>query len=370
MISRPIAALIIFLSLLPVCFSIRISPDSILIPFEPGFEKEYPFITDKAQNTVVSIEGPLSQYVSIVSNTISTDGRFVVKATLPDQIETPGDNVLFVSVMEGGKDASMMGGVAAIRTPMVVRVPYPGSYANLGLSVANVNNNETGYFTISIDNRGDHNETAKVRVELLSGTSVVGSYTSPDTMIPQGSIGQIVIPFDPSQYTPGPYKAVADVTYGNKTQKLGVDFFIGSLRLDIVGYSTTFRPHKINKVDIQSESRWNTPIKVAYADVTMRNGSQTLNQFKTPSISVPPLGKALLQGYWDASGVGEGNYTMEMVLNYDDMKTTGSAQITVIEGQAEEKSLFAQVNWTIVGLAAAVILLILLNLIVLFRRRA
>src|SRR3989338_3366444 len=362
--------LIIALVLIPCVFAIRISPDSILIPFEPGFEKEYSFNTNKVPNTVVAIQGDLAKYFTIKENNIEKEGTFIVKASLPEQIETPGDNVIYISLMEGGKDVSMMGGIASIRTPIVVRVPYPGSYANIGFSVRNVNFNETGHFNIDISNMGDHNETASASIELLFGSSLIDQFYAQNTVIPMGTSGRISIPFAASKYPPGPYKAIADVSYGDKTQKLGADFFIGSLHLDIAGYSTSFLPHKINKVDIQAVSLWNSPLPSVFAEVAMINGSQILSQFKTPTLSMPALGKVLLQGYWDASSVGEGNYTMQITLEYDGKQTTQSTQITVAEGQLAQQSLFASVNWTIAGLGAIVVLLVLLNLIILFRRRS
>ena len=148
-----IVIFILFLILLIAPYmvnAIRISPSSIKIDFQPNYEETFTFRTERSENIGVYIEGDLAEYVTVEEDDIAKDGTFVIKVKLPAEIETPGKNLVFVGLIEKGKGGGTVAGVASIRTPINIKVPYPGIYAAIGFNVHDLNINETANFVVTI----------------------------------------------------------------------------------------------------------------------------------------------------------------------------------------------------------------------------
>ena len=96
--------ILFFVLFINMANAIRISPDFIRIEFEPNFEKSYTFHTETAENVGIAIEGDLAKYVTIEKDNIAEDGTFIIQVKLPAEIETPGKNLIFVGITEGGKN--------------------------------------------------------------------------------------------------------------------------------------------------------------------------------------------------------------------------------------------------------------------------
>src|SRR3989344_3215599 len=148
--------------------AIGITPDAVRIDFVPNFENVYHFRTQQSSFTSIIMDGELKQYVTIENDKVSTDGSFDVRVKLPEEIITPGDNVVFVGVIEGAADTSMVSGVASVRTAIVIRVPYPGVYAEVGFNAPDMNTGETAKFIVSIRNLGKTDiDGAKSSIDII-----------------------------------------------------------------------------------------------------------------------------------------------------------------------------------------------------------
>ena len=369
---KSIVIFVLFLILLIVPYTVNaigISPDCVRIEFEPNFEETYTFYTARAENTGVFIEGSLAEYVTIEKDNIAKDGTFIIKVKLPEEIETPGKNLVFVSLIEKGKGGGTVSGIASIRTPINIRVPYPGIYAEIGFSVHDLNINETANFVVTINNLGKEDiSTAKAVIDIINvEKKLVEKLFTEEKEVVSGAIGTLEAEFNASKHTPGTYKAIAHVTYADNSKDLEANFKIGTLNVKIINYTKTFFKDKIAKFDIEIESGWNRKINDIFAEVKVFNNTKEVSSFKTVSISLEKWEKKIISTFWDPEGLGEGTYDAEITLFYEGRVTKLNGEIEIIVPK-EEISLFDKYLTTTNLLIVLVVLLVIINMIALVKK--
>ncbi len=353
-----------------VVSAIRISPDSIRIEFVPNFEKSYDFNTERAENVGIAIEGDLAKYVSVEKNDIAKDGTFVIKVKLPAEIETPGKNLIFIGITEGGKGGGMVSGTASIRTPIDIRVPYPGIYAEIAFNVHDLNINETANFAVTVNNLGKKDiGSAKAVIDVIDNDRrLVEKLVTEEKEVIVNAKETLEVFFNASKHTAGTYNAFAHVTYADRLQDLESIFKIGTLNIEITNYTKVFFKDKIAKFDIEIESGWNSKIGNVFAEVEVFNNTREISSFKTVSISLGPWEKKKISTLWDNEGLGEGAYDVEINLLYEGKTTKVAGKIEIIEPK-EEIWFKKYFNITNLLITAVVLLLIITNIIVLFKKR-
>lgn len=353
--------------------AISIAPSSIRIEFTPNYEESFVYQTERAANAAVLIEGELAEYFTVEKNNIEKDGTFIVKAKLPEVIETPGDNVVFISIVERSADGGMISAMAAIRSPIVIRVPFPGIHAEFKFNVYDLNINQTKDFSISIKNLGKLDiNNVKSEIEIFNTKNqVVEKLNTDEKPIKAGSSGTIKATFDASKHTAGTYKAIAYITYDEDTRDIERYFKIGTLTIDIVNYTKTFNVEdNVAKFEIEAESRWNNLIKEIFATVKITNNSVYESNFKTITFNLEPWEKKKISTFWDKADVAKGTYDVEIILNYDGKTTVKKGKIEVVNNKKSSAfaSLFATHLTTTNLLIILVILLIVINVIILMRK--
>ena len=350
--------------------AIRISPASIKIDFQPNYEETFTFRTVRAENVGIYIEGNLAEYVTIEEDNIAKDGTFLVKVKLPYEIETPGENRVLVGLIEKGKGGGTVAGIASIRTPIDIKVPYPGIYAEIGFDVQDLNINETANFVVTINNLGKEDiNNAKAAIEIFDGKGeVVEKLLTQEKKIKANTLEYLEALFDASKHSAGTHKAIAHVTYADKSKDLEAGFKIGTLHIKINNYTGTFFKDKIGKFNIEIESRWNTKIDNIFAEVNVFNNTKEVSSFKTVSVSLEPWEKKMISTLWDIQGLGEGTYDLDITLFYEGQTTKITEKIEIIVPK-EEISIFKKYFTMTNLLIVAVLLLIIINIIILVKKR-
>ena len=156
---------------------------------------------------------------------------------------------------------------------------------------------------------------------------------------------------------PATYKAVATIDW-DEGQLITEDTFeIGTLDVDIIGYSAVFPQGQINPFNVEIESHWNDPIEDVWAEIIIRD-----EKIQTPTIILDPWKIKKLTGYWNTQ-LDAGSYDAEIILHYADKTESRKIKIEVkeqIEEVIEKPMIQISVNTLII---AAIILLVSLNIL-------
>lgn len=319
--------------------ALGVTPGRSTIDFSPGLEKDVTFtITNnehRAFNAYIYAEGDLAPYMTFGNEIIefteadnSKDFTFHLK--LPERIETPGDHWGKIVVMElpegweAPEGETRIIATVAVMHQVRVKVPYPGKFMQLELSVQEAVPGEPVKFFVKMYNLGQEDiAKADATIDILGPTNeVIATLETQPASVKTMQKGELYAVWD-SDANPGMYHASATVRYDGEVGKVDKTFYVGNMLVDILGISVKdFRLGGVAKFDILAESKWNQPIKDVYAHMVINDAQDNkVADFKSASLDMAEFEKAHLYAYWDTEGVQEGDYMAQLDLHYGDRVT-------------------------------------------------
>lgn len=317
------------------CFSVYalgIGPAKTELDFQPNYEFSVDYMVvgiPPEQKLEVYAKGDLVEYVEFDKTNLTGEENFKASVKLPPDIEKPGPNKLYIGVREIKEGRGGIGARVAVEALIVVYVPYPGKYAEISFSVNNVNVGEPINFVVEVNNLGKEDITVKTDIEVYSAKNLIETLNLGSKFIKTQTKEIFTKQLNSSGYKAGKYKAIAIVDYG-KIIKEEKEFKIGTLFVNITNWTSEVRKGKINKFDIWIESFWNSGIDNIYANVNITSNGESFDFFKTPSVSLKPWQKMMLQGYFNTEELDVGNYKANIILFYDGKTTKKTVDIKVI----------------------------------------
>lgn len=346
--------------------SLGISPAKLQVDFEPDaefFVNFQIFGAESTQELYVYADGDLAEYVSFDKTNIIGQEAFTAYIKLPNEAKKPGLNKLYIRVAENKSSSNGFGTKLVIGALIIIKVPYPGQYAEIkSFQVNNKNENEPVSFSLVVENLGSENIYAGADINVYSDEKIIDSFSFSQKAITTKTI----VGFEKIKeegYSSGVYNATATFDYGKKLE-ISREFMIGQLFVDIVNWSENFIPGKMNKFNIDIESKWNNNINNIYAEVNVTKEGESVDFFKTPSVNLPQWGKATLTGFLNAETLETGKYESKIILYYEGKTTEKTVKINIGK---------PGLDWAVIGIvsiiAASVIILLLIIIIIIMLRK-
>jgi len=327
-------AFFIFFSILSQdVYAVGITPGRTVIDFEPNLKKNVSFTVlnneHKDMNILLYVkESELSDVVTLYDGLVSFSAdeeskSFTYTVNLPDSIEKPGTYKVDIVAMELPPDVreggTFIGATTAVITQLIIKVPYPGKYAEIDLAVSEAEVNESVAFFVKVLNFGGEDiKKAKAMIDILGPTEEkIASIESEETEIKARKRKELIVTWK-ADVNPGMYHAVAVLRYDGKIARAEKNFAVGNLFIDVKEVTVKdFRLGGIAKFNILVESRWNEKIEDVYAHMFIDDKEgKTIADFKTASVDMEPFSEEVIYAYWDTEGVSEGDYDARMDLHY------------------------------------------------------
>ena len=237
------------------------------------------------QKIKVYATGDLSKYVRFDKTDLVGPESFTAYVDLPKNPEKFGKNLLFIRAQEVKDDGAGIGTRVEVGALIVIRVPYPGKYAEIkSFGANNVNYKEPVNFVIEIENLGDQNISASPSINISSEGKLIDEIFLESKNFGNNSRGSFEKTVN-TVYEPGIYNATVTVDYG-KLIFSNTSFRVGDLFVDVTNSSSEFNRGKIHPFNIQIESQWNNDIPIIFAVVNVTQNNIPVNSFKTSSIGL------------------------------------------------------------------------------------
>ncbi len=328
---------------------IGVTPGRKTIDFEPGISQEVTFTIinsdHKEFNALVYTEGDLKDYVTLEKNLVEfkeyeNSKPFTYTVRLPESLEDPGEHWAKIVVMEmpPGMEAEEIKGQFVIATTAVlhqllVKVPYPGKYAEADLIVNEAQPQEMVNFFVKVLNIGTQDiVSARATIEIRGPTNeVIDTIETEDVPIKSKERKDLAASWK-AEVNPGVYHAVAVLSYDGKTARAEKNFYVGNLLIEVKDVTVRgFKLGGVARFNILVESKWNEKIENVYAEMVITDSKgDTMASVKSASVDVEPLKEETLLAYWDTEGVEKGVYDAKVILHYAG-KTTEKELKTYIE---------------------------------------
>lgn len=371
---RGIFLIIFYVSLLALVIipknaeaTIGMTPALVDINFEPGYKFSVDFSVlgvNPEQKIEIYTKGDFAEYATLSKNETTGGGGFTVYVTLPHEARKVGKNLLYIGIKEKKEGSGGIGVQAGVEALIRIHVPYPGKYAEISLSGGNVNEGEPINFVVEVNNLGTESLSLSPVIEIYSGSEKIRTLTSDNRILETKAKETFEIPLKTDGIKPGIYNVTALVSYGGGVAIAEREFKIGGLFVNITNHTSTFNRGKINKFTIDVESQWNSKIENVYAAVNITNLTSSIDYFKTPSASIEPWNKVVLEGFFNAENAKLDNYTANITLFYEGKETN-------IVGKISAEKEKGGINIVLIVIIIAVILAIIIaGVFVLFRKYA
>jgi len=345
--------LLIFLFNLQFAFSLGIGPGKQVVDFKPGLELEYSFkvYADSIQEIELYSAGEFADLVEFDKKELIGSGEFKVKIKLPNEIEKPGEHIILIGARERtSKQIATVGTSVAVQAPIVVKVPYPGKYAEISFSAQNANFGEPINFEVRVASMGKEPISATTSIEIYSGEEKIKTLELGTKIIENQKEDVFKIILDTNEYKSGNYNAIAIVDYQAGTAKQEQSFKIGQLFVNVTNYTNEIIKQGIKPFEIHIESLWNDPIENVYGEVNVLENNISVADFLTPSVELGAWEKKTLLGYLDTEKLNLKKYDLEIKINYQE-------ETTVVNGELNVK---AKSDYKIYLIAGILLLLILI----------
>ncbi|MCD4666749.1 hypothetical protein K8R47_02990 [archaeon] len=315
--------------------AIGVTPGRTTIDFEPDLSQDIKFTVinneQKDMKAVLRIEGDLAQYIKVSQALINFKAEedskeLTYRVNLPKDISKKGINKGSIIIMELPEEVdqpgAFVGATAAVATELIVRVPYPGKYAEIDLAVSGEG---PVYFHIPISNFGEQDIIrAGATIDILgSNNEKIVTIETEEKSIKSKERDEIVAEWKAENINPGTYHAIVTLTYDGKIAVIEKNFNVGQLRIDVESITVNnYQLGGIAKFLILVNSKWNEVINDVYVQMIINDdqGKEIAN-FKTASDNVDPLSKKELIAYWDTEGIKEGKYNGKIFLHYEGITT-------------------------------------------------
>jgi len=269
------------------------------------------------QKLEVYASGDLAQYVKFDKTQLTGPEPFTAYIDLPREIEKPGQHVVYIRVREIVDESKGIGTRLEIGAAFVLKVPYPGKYAEIkSFVVNNTNDGEAVIFYSQVENLGVEDIMLFPTIEVYSNKKLLDNFTLESRLVNHTTTVEFIKILE-NGYKSGVYNATISFDYG-KTMAQNTSFFVGSLFIDITNYSSKFIKGKISEFRIGIESKWNSDVKNVYAEVNVTKNGNQADFFKTPSIELKKWESAYLKGFFNSEDLDTGNYKANISLFYED----------------------------------------------------
>ncbi len=350
-------------------YSLGLSPALIELNFEPG---EKYFINFQPRNVEVNQKlrvyaiGDFNDSVRFDKTNLIGEEGFTAYIDLPMTAKKPGNNYLYIRVSEVKDKFSGIGTLIEVGALVLIRVPYPGRYAEIkSFMFENVNENEPINYEIEVVNYGEEELNIYADIEVYSNDKFIDRY----------SLGNEILSPAKSKtfkktiyegYPAGDYNITAIVSYGEKTIEQSRVLRVGNLFVDILNSTPELEKGKISPYEVEIESKWNNEIPNVYAEVNISKEGIEKSFFKTVSRNLKGWERNILTGFLDAEDLEVGEYDAEITLFYGGETNMEKTKL-FLKKPAEEIKIIIYIALAI-GIAVLILIIILFGLFWIFKK--
>ncbi len=342
------------------------------LDFQPEMERTfaYELITDagSTMDYEINVRGGLAPYVDLSTNFIpnvksSTLVPFTAHLKLPPKLES-GIHEAQICVLEG---RTRGGGMIGARTEacggFTIRVLYEGKYLKIqSFEVHDVNVGEMLKMEVAVKSWSEVDiNSIKGYIDIFGPTRVnqelkkIATVTTEERQLKSNAEEVLTAYLDTSGMDAGGYTAFLTLFYDGEQVNMSRRFRIGDLHMEILNYTKQFPRGRVNKLDVEVLSQWNSRIDNVYSTIDIDNERLT-----TPVASFSPWENKMLTAYWDTTNKKLGEYKGKITVYYPNKTTEEIATFDVVIGGDERRGMITNL------IVLIIIVLLILGLILLF----
>jgi len=340
--------------------AIGITPSRKFIDFSPGLKIKLPITIINAEQKDMRVltyaQGELEPYITFEQTLIEFSKEenrkdFIIDIELPDEFEKAGNiqaqvfALEFPSELDVEENSRIITAKTAVASQIIVRVPYPGKYAEAGFYIEEGEAGQVTRFVIPIINLGTDNiASAKADITIYSpANKKIAELTTQEISLKSKRQADLKAGWT-ADVVPGFYFAVVVLDYDGKKIRFEKKFKVGERLLQLLGFTVSdFRLGEIAEFNAYVYNNWNEILNDVFAEMTVRDlKDRTYITSKSAEKNINPSAGESLQTYWNTEGISVGPYRIDLIVNYEQKKLEKTFDINVYPDEIQINSLTAR----------------------------
>lgn len=385
--SKTFLFLTIFIFTFSFSLAIGMSPPIIEADYQEGtiYEFDVKIINNGASTSAIRMnsEGPYADYVDFSKDMFEFKSgqayetiKVVVRLPSYDKLTHFGKQRIVIRASEGAPTQSS--GFFAVTTAIsgwfIIDIPVPGQYGTVeSFAVDNTLDGGEAAFRMLLRNRGtqDLNDASAIITVTDYSGFVLDTLTYPTINIGVEEDFELAGVIPSSSYDPSLYFAHVSFRYNveNAPQNKSDQFFVGSTDIQLLDYTKNLTIGKINKIKLDLQSLWGSPLRNIRGVFSFQGGEQSL-----PVIDFDAFEKISQEVFIDVPQVNASTLdaTLELEIPVDAQNTFQKSiplSFTLIQ-EVEPSNEFPLSTNTILIIVLVLVVLILVSLnIFLYKKR-
>ncbi|MCA9477865.1 MAG: hypothetical protein KC535_01830 [Nanoarchaeota archaeon] len=366
--------------------AIGISPPLVKADYEEGLKYEFniKLINNGAPGVPIKMSSggsPLSKYVSFSEDEFVFESKYkdiTVTATFPayNDLESFGEQKILLFATENvAESGGMMAVATSVEGWFIVDIPLPGKYVVIdSFSIQNTNEGYNALAKAVIRNRGTQplsDLSARLDVTNYKG-DLVDSFLFNDISIPVDDSYAFEEYLPTKTYDSSKYFATIEINYDSekKPAQKATSFFMGSTDVELLGYTENISSGTINKIRLELQSLWGSPLKNIRGSIELNGVSQPL-----PVLDFTPFEQKHLDTFLDVPETNDTAIDATLTLTIPVDETTEETKTfplrfeIVEEQEPVRESPLANSSAALIGVILIVILLGAVNIVFFMRKK-
>ncbi|MBR9703815.1 hypothetical protein GOV12_00250 [Candidatus Pacearchaeota archaeon] len=369
--------LLVIFGIVDVKASLGISPPKVELNFIPHQEYSIGFQVlnvEEDQKLKVNLSGEFSRYARLEKKSLTGNEGFYVNINLPAEGGTPGNKIIGVHVKQDFGSRSGIGTVLEVLPLIIIKVPYPGKYAQVdSFSVTDTNVGESFSFTLKLDNLGSEEIEPSVEFQVYLDGELLDKYNVGRKVIDFDSYGLFEKTVSANKYSSGNYEAKAIIKLNDPNRTVitvNTTLRVGSLNVEIINWTHEAYQGKINPYNIKVESLWNNRINSIYAEVNVTNLSgESVDFFKTSPVTLNGWEKGILYGFFNAEKLNLEEYNSKITIFYENSNKTINVPVKVVLTPEIPQKSFKFNSYMIISVVIVIIVIGFIIFIIISRKK-
>ncbi len=328
MFKKFLISILIIILLSNFVFAIGISPTHAKIALKPGETKTMTFdiikhVGTHADFTFIGDKEVLSGFDANPKRVPipNRDNLVTITYTYPQNLSRGGyfgTSLIIeeVRVIEG----SAVGGRAAVGVPISIFLQFLGKYGDAKFDAKDAKINQPVEFDVTINNWGTENfNSASGLITVFdSQNNKLAELRTENVPVAPMETKVLKVFWDSAGYPKGNYYATANVTFDELKQNLNDTFRIGELNVTIINFTRQVYQNTIANFYVTVKNEWNDPLDNLFADVTIKNGTQTISTFTASEKTINSWETKNMKGFFNTFDIPAGNYDASISLSFNE----------------------------------------------------
>lgn len=351
-----LAFAIFALFVIPNISSLGITPGRTTVDFSPALEKEINFNVVNSENKNMDvafvIQGELEEIITLnnkLAHFYSNESSksFSYKINLPSELP-PGLHkieIVAIELPENFEDEEIIvKSTIGVVTQLYIYVPYPGKYLDANLDIVSEKENSILFYVPVISRGTEEIKDVRGTIEIYQDNKKISEIETTNLQLLPGERKELSGILE-SGLLPGKYNATAKINYDGKKLEVRKEFEFGEDFIKILGVSADdFQLGEVARIKIIVQNLQQNKIEKSYANIRVYDQELVnIADLKSEDYDIPGLSNKEFIIYWDTEDVGEGQYSSELKVNYDEKFSTKNMKIDV----SKDSMLFSGVGFAI-----------------------